>query len=142
MSDSLDVCEEVIQNFKPSLTVETKAFVEGSRFIIRYGDPSQMKLWAIGTLNPLDSNTTQVDIQIGIDRAQSNLKYVVGLSGIVWIMALLEGLTDELAWNNIFIVAGLFFVGFWILLGLGMVYTQHRFRQDLLQTMCGKGINS
>lgn len=134
---SLDACKEAIQNFKPSLTVETQVFVDGSRFVIRYGEPSQMKLWAVGTLNPLDSNTTQVDIEIGLDRAQSNLKYVVGLSAVVWMMALLEGLTDELAWNDIFIVAGLFAIGFWILLGLGMAYTQHRFRHDLIHTMCG-----
>jgi len=135
---SQDICIDDLQHFKPSLTVETHVSVTGSTFVIRYGDKSQMKLWAIGTLLSAAENTTQIDIQIGIDRTQSNLKYVFGLSGVVWLMALLEGLTDKLAWNNLFIVAGLFFVGFWVLLIFGMVYTQHRFHRDLIQLLCAE----
>ena len=133
-----DICIDDLHHFKPSLTVETQVLIEGSTFVIRYGDSSQMKLWAIGTLTSANDHATHIEIQIGIDRSQSNLKYVVGLSGMVWLMALLEGFTDELEWNNIFIVAGLFFVGFWMLLIGGMVYTQHRFRHDLIQLFCAE----
>jgi hypothetical protein len=133
---SLDICIENIQQFKPSLTVETQVTVMDSTFVIRYGDQSQMKLWAVGTLASLDDNTTQIDVQIGIDREHSNLKYVFGLSIVVWMMALSEGLTEELDWDSLFIVAGLFFLGFWILLITLMTYTQRRFRRDLIQTLC------
>ena len=135
---SQDICKDDLEHFKPSLTVDTQVSISGSNFVVRYGDKSQMKLWAIGALEAVNENKTTIDIEIGIDHRLSNIKYVFGLSIIVWLSALLEGLTDALAWNNLFIMAGLFFLGFWILLISGMAYTQHRFRHDLIDLLCAE----
>lgn len=128
----LATCSEEIRYFIPSLKAATQITADNQQFVICYGDSAQMKIWTLGTLQAIDPKTTHIQAQIGIDRQQSNLKYVLGISVFVWLSAILEGLLDDFNAHNLFIVAGLFFVGFWILLTFGMIYSQNRFRRDLI----------
>ena len=131
-------CINMIQGFEPTLKAETAITIDKQAFVISYGERSQMKLWTIGTLEPLNETITIIHAQIGIARYQSNLKYVLGLSAVVWLMALSEGLIEELELYSLFIVAGLFFAGFWVLLIGAMAYSQHRFRHDLMKMLSPK----
>ena len=131
----IDTCVELIQGFQPSLDAPFRVQIDGSTFVMRFGGDSQMKLWTLGTLES-DGTLTHVQAQIGIDRQQSNLKTVFGVSIVVWMMALLQGFSDTLELEAVFIVGGLFFVAFWLILGGGMIYSQHRLRNDLIRLLC------
>ena len=127
------VLRQQIYTFKPSLSAQHQMTVMDDRFILRYGSDAQMKIWMIGTFTSLDNTNTRIIAQIGIDRYQSNLKYVAGLSGVVAMMAFAEALDNDFEWGNVFVVGLMFVVGFWILIILGMVYSQARLRNDFIQ---------
>ncbi len=130
---SIKKCGEQLHFFCPSLSAQFHIKVTTEGFVMQYGGDAQMKLWVVGTLQEIDNSSTRVQTKIGIDSQHSNLKYVAGLSGLVMMMAFAEALDDEFDWGGILLAGGLFTAGFWILLILGMGYSQHRLRRDLIQ---------
>lgn len=130
---SIKKCVEQLHFFRPSLSAQFHIKVTSEGFVMQYGDDAQMKLWVVGTLQEIDNSSTQVQAKIGIDRQHSNLKYVAGLSGLVMTMAFAEALDDGFDWGGVLLAGGLFVAGFWILLILGMGYSQHRLRRDLIK---------
>lgn len=134
----VSVLREQLIAFKPSLQAQHKMTIRDDQFVLRYGSDAQMKIWMIGTLTSLDDINTELKAQIGIDRYQSNLKYVVGLSGIVAMMALAEALDNDLELGHVLEIGLLFVFGFWILVLVGMIYSQHRIYRDVIQLLSAK----
>ena len=132
---SLAECTHLIQQFKPTLDAPIQITIEGCDFVMRYGGQAQLQLWVIGTVNPVETHRTHIQAQIGIANNQSTTRLIGGLSILVLMMILAEALSQEMEWDTMFHIVALFFAGFWILLIGGMLFSQHRLKRDLLQTL-------
>jgi len=131
----LDMCIQSIHQFKTTLTAPIHVTVNTEQFVICYGGQSQLQLWAFGTWSTLNETHTQIDVQVGIERGKTTFNLLAGLSGLVLMMILAEGLSQDVDGDGMLTAIIIFFGGFWLILIGGMAYSQHRLRQDLIHAL-------